>query len=179
MASLKGSKTEENLKIAFAGESQAHVKYTYYSSKAKKDGFVQISNIFAETAHNEKEHAKLWFKLLHDGMPNTATNLKDAAAGEHYEWTDMYKSMAETAREEGFSAIAEQFEGVSKIEERHEARYLSLLSNVEQETVFKKEEEKVWICTNCGHIHVGNDAPQSCPVCDHAQAHFEIFNEEF
>lgn len=174
MANLKGSKTEQNLKTAFAGESQAAVKYGYYSSQAKKDGYVQIANIFAETSGNEKEHAKLWFKLLHDGMPTTSDNLKDAAAGEQYEWTEMYKEFAETAREEGFERIAKMFEGVAAIEKDHEERYRALLANVENETVFKKEEKVAWICTNCGHVHYGEEAPKGCPVCAHPQSYFEV-----
>ena len=174
MANLKGSKTEQNLKTAFAGESQAAIKYGYYSSQAKKDGYVQIANIFAETSGNEKEHAKLWFKLLHDGMPNTSDNLKDAAAGEQYEWTEMYKEFAETAREEGFERIAKMFEGVAAIEKDHEERYRALLANVENETVFKKEEKVAWICTNCGHVHYGEEAPKGCPVCAHPQSYFEV-----
>ena len=174
MANLKGSKTEQNLKTAFAGESQAAVNYCYYSSQAKKDGYVQIANIFAETSGNEKEHAKLWFKLLHDGMPTTSDNLKDAAAGEQYEWTEMYKEFAETAREEGFERIAKMFEGVAAIEKDHEERYRALLANVENETVFKKEEKVAWICTNCGHVHYGEEAPKGCPVCAHPQSYFEV-----
>ena len=174
MANLKGSKTEQNLKTAFAGESPAAIKYGYYSSQAKKDGYVQIANIFAETSGNEKEHAKLWFKLLHDGMPTTSDNLKDAAAGEQYEWTEMYKEFAETAREEGFERIAKMFEGVAAIEKDHEERYRALLANVENETVFKKEEKVAWICTNCGHVHYGEEAPKGCPVCAHPQSYFEV-----
>ena len=170
---LKGSKTEKNLQTAFAGESQARNKYTYYASKAKKDGFVQIASIFEETANNEKEHAKIWFKLLHDGMPSTAENLLDAALGENYEWTDMYKTFAQQAREEGFEKIATLFEEVGKIEKEHEARYRKLLENVKNETVFKKEIETEWECSNCGHIHTGRTAPEQCPVCDHPQAYFK------
>ncbi len=170
---LKGSKTEKNLQTAFAGESQARNKYTYYASKAKKDGFVQIASIFEETANNEKEHAKIWFKLLHDGMPSTAENLLDAALGENYEWTDMYKTFAQQAREEGFEKIATLFEEVGKIEKEHEARYRKLLENVKNETVFKKETETEWECSNCGHIHTGRTAPEKCPVCDHPQAYFK------
>ncbi len=169
---LKGSKTEENLKIAFAGESQARNKYTYYASKAKKEGFEQISALFLETANNEKEHAKLWFKLL-DGIGSTEENLKHAAEGENYEWTDMYANMAITARQEGFEDIAKKFEGVLKIEKEHEERYLKLLENVKEGKVFKSETKEVWICRNCGHIHDSNDAPDVCPVCDHPKAHFE------
>ncbi len=169
---LKGSKTEENLKIAFAGESQARNKYTYYASKAKKDGFEQIAALFLETAENEKEHAKMWFKLL-DGLGSTEENLKHAAEGENYEWTDMYAGMAKTAREEGFDAIARKFEGVLKIEKEHEERYLKLLENVKDGKVFKSEGKEVWICRNCGHIHDSENAPGVCPVCDHPQAYFE------
>jgi len=172
---LKGSKTEQNLMAAFAGESQAHVKYTYYSSKATKDGFVQISNFFAETAGNEREHAKIWFNLLHDGIADTAINLKDAAAGEHYEWTDMYAGFAKTAKEEGFVKIANLFENVGKIEKGHEERYLALLNNIETGKVFKREGETVWQCDNCGYIHVGACAPTVCPVCNHPQAHFQLY----
>lgn len=172
---LKGSQTEKNLQIAFAGESQARNKYTFYASKAKKEGYVQISDIFAETAGNEKEHAELWFKALHgDEIPDTVTNLIDAAAGEHYEWTEMYAEMAKTAHEEGFEKLARQFEGVAKIEKTHEERYLALKKNLEEGQVFARETEQVWICTNCGHLHVGTHAPQVCPVCLHAQAYFEL-----
>ncbi len=177
---LKGSKTEANLQTAFAGESQARNKYTFYASKAKKEGYVQISNIFLETAGNEKEHAELWFKALHDGaVPDTITNLIDAAAGEHYEWTDMYAEMAKTAREEGFEAIACQMEGVALIEKRHEERYLALKKNLEEGKVFSRESEEAWICTNCGHVHVGKDAPKTCPVCNHPEAYFEILSNNF
>lgn len=177
---LKGSKTEKNLQTAYAGESQASIKYTFYAAKAKKEGYVQIQNVFNETAHNEHEHAKIWFKLLHGGaILDTATNLKDAAAGENYEWTDMYAGFAEEAKAEGFHDIAKKFEQVGAIEKRHEERYLTLLKNVEENTVFKKIEEQVWICSNCGHIHIGNAALEMCPVCDHPKAHFEIFNEKF
>lgn len=172
---LKGSKTEKNLMEAFAGESQARNKYTFYSSKAKKEGYVQISNIFAETAGNEKEHAELWFKALHgDSVPDTLTNLVDAAAGEHYEWTDMYARMAKDAYEEGFEKLARQFEGVAKIEKTHEERYLALKKNLEEGMVFARETEQVWICTNCGHIHIGTHAPEKCPVCEHPKAYFEL-----
>ncbi len=170
---FKGSKTEANLAAAFAGESQARNKYTYYASKAKKEGYEQIAQLFTETANNEKEHAKIWFKLLHDGqIPDTATNLKDAAAGENYEWTDMYATFAKEAREEGFDKIAYLFEAVGKIEKHHEERYLALLKNVEEASVFAKGEEVGWICLNCGHIHFGATAPEKCPVCDHPQAYF-------
>jgi len=171
---LKGSKTEANLKAAFAGESQARTKYTYYASVAKKEGYNQISGFFAETADNEKEHAKLWFKQLHGGeIPTTEVNLGDAAAGEHYEWTDMYKGFAETARAEGFTRIAALFELVAKIEKEHEERYLALLKNVKENRVFESETSEIWICQECGHIHVGKKAPEKCPVCDAPKAYFE------
>ena len=177
---LKGSKTEANLMAAFAGESQARNKYTYYASKAKKDGYEQMAAIFEETAGNEKEHAKLWFKLLHDGaIPDTMTNLKDAANGENYEWTEMYAEFAKTAREEGFDDIAKKFELVGAVEKEHEERYLKLLSNIENEEVFKKEESTVWVCRNCGHVHVGKFAPKACPTCDHPQAYFELRKENY
>ncbi len=173
---LKGTKTEANLMAAFAGESQARNKYTYYASKAKKEGFEQIAAIFTETANNEKEHAKMWFKLLHDGqIADTITNLKDAAAGENYEWTDMYASFAKDAREEGFDHIAYLFEAVGKIEKEHEERYLQLCKNIEEGKVFSKDGTKqAWICRNCGHIHFGENAPEVCPVCSHPQAYFEL-----
>lgn len=171
---LKGTRTEANLKAAFAGESQAHVKYSFYASKAKKDGYVQIANFFEETAHNEQEHAKIWFKLLHDGIEPTTENLKDAAAGENYEWTDMYKAFAEVAREEGFNDVAFLFESVGKIEKDHEERYLKLLGNIENEQVFKRGEEVAWQCANCGHIHYGKNAPEVCPVCKHPIDYFQI-----
>lgn len=175
MAELKGSKTEKNLMAAFAGESQARNKYTYYASKAKKDGFVQIANIFEETANNEKEHAKIWFKLLHGGsIPETAENLEDAANGENYEWTDMYAAFAREAREEGFDHIADLFEMVGAIEKEHEARYLKLLDNVENGLVFSRDGDCIWQCSNCGHIVVGRQAPDICPVCAHPQAYFEL-----
>ncbi len=165
---------------AFAGESQAHTKYLYYASRAKKDGYEQIAAIFEETAKNEKEHAKLWFKHLHGGaVPETLTNLKDAAAGENYEWTDMYAEFAKVAREEGFEAIAKQFEGVAKIESEHEARYNALAENVEKKRCFVKKEVTVWVCRNCGHRHVGKNAPEMCPVCAHPQAHFEVLKENY
>ena len=180
MRELKGTKTEKNLMEAFAGESQARNKYTYYASVAKKEGYEQIAAVFEETANNEKEHAKMWFKELHGGsVPGTIENLIDAAKGENGEWTEMYKRMAEEAREEGFIEIAEKFEGVAAIEKRHEERYNKLLENVKKNTVFKKTEEKVWICRNCGHIYVGKEAPKVCPVCNHPQAYFELFTEEF
>lgn len=180
MKELKGSKTEANLMAAFAGESQARNKYTYYASKARKDGFEQIANLFLETADNEKEHAKIWFKLLHGGeVADTATNLKDAAAGENYEWTDMYAGFAKTAREEGYNDIAALFEGVARIEKEHEERYLKLLSNVENGLVFSKEGDAVWKCGNCGHIYIGKTAPAVCPVCSHPQAYFLIKAENY
>ncbi|MCI8497458.1 MAG: rubrerythrin family protein [Clostridiales bacterium] len=174
MLNLKGTQTEANLMTAFAGESEARNKYTYYASKARQDGFQQIAAIFEETAGNEKEHAKIWFKLLHDGIGSTAENLEDAAAGENYEWTEMYAQFAETAREEGFSQIAYLFEAVGAIEKEHEERYRTLLKNVNEDRVFQRGEVKVWQCTNCGHIHVGTEAPEICPVCAHPQAYFQI-----
>ncbi len=177
---LKGSKTESNLMAAFAGESQARNKYTYYASKARKEGYEQIASIFEETANNEKEHAKIWFKLLNNGdIPDTLTNLKDAANGENYEWTDMYKSFAETAREEGFDDIADLFASVGEIEKHHEERYLKLVGNIENNLVFERGEEKVWICRNCGHIYVGNKAPEVCPVCNHPQSYMELKAENY
>ena len=172
---LKGSKTEQNLMTAFAGESQARNKYTYYASKAKKDGYEQIAAIFEETANNEKEHAKMWFKELHGGdVPSTEENLLDAANGENYEWTDMYAGFAKEAREEGFDKIARLFESVAKIEKEHEERYKTLLENIKNERVFNKEESVVWVCRNCGHVHVGKVAPKVCPVCNHPQSYFEM-----
>lgn len=179
MADLKGSKTEQNLMAAFAGESQAHTKYLYYASKAKKDGYVQIGSLFEETAKNEKEHAKIWFKLLHDGMPSTPDNLKDAAAGENYEWTDMYAGFAETARAEGFNEIAALFDGVAAIEKEHEERYKKLLANIEGGLVFSKDGDAVWQCSNCGHIVVGKQAPEICPVCAHPQSYFQVRAENY
>lgn len=177
---LKGSKTEKNLMAAFAGESQARNKYTYYASKAKKEGYVQIAKIFEETANNEKEHAKLWFKALHDGqIADTATNLLDAAQGENYEWTDMYAQFEKEAKEEGFDKLAYLFGAVAKIERMHEERYRKLLHNVEAKEVFKKAGVVVWECANCGHVHVGEAAPELCPVCAHAQAYFMIHPENF
>ncbi|MGN0980291.1 MAG: rubrerythrin [Candidatus Avoscillospira sp.] len=177
---LKGSKTEKNLLAAFAGESQAYTKYGYYASRAKKDGYEQIAAIFTETAANEKEHAKLWFKLLHGGaVPGTMDNLEDAAAGENYEWTDMYAGFAKEAREEGFDKIAELFEGVAAIEKEHEERYLKLLANVKDGLVFTKDGDKIWKCRNCGHVVVGKEAPAVCPVCAHPQAYFEIKAENY
>ena len=180
MKELMGTKTEQNLRDAFAGESQARNKYTYYASKAKKEGYEQIAALFLETAENEKEHAKLWFKLLHDGdVPTTAVNLKDAAEGENFEWTDMYARMAEEAREEGFDRIAYLFEEVGKIEKEHEARYLKLLENVEGGLVFSKDGDTIWKCRNCGHIVVGKNAPEVCPVCVHPKAFFEVKAENY
>lgn len=175
---LKGSQTEKNLWAAFAGESQARNKYTYYASKAKKDGFVQISNIFQETADNEKEHAKIWFKLV-QGVGETAANLKDAAAGEHEEWTSMYPGFAKTAREEGFTKIAALFEAVGKIEKEHEERYQLLLTNVEKDKVFKKDEKVIWQCLNCGYVCESPTAPQFCPVCAHPQSFFQIMPKNY
>ncbi len=172
---LKGSKTEKNLMTAFAGESQARNKYTYFASKAKKEGYEQIAAIFLETAENEKEHAKLWFKYLEGGdIRSTSENLKEAAAGENYEWTDMYATFAKEAEEEGFTKIAAQFRGVAKIEAEHEARYLALLKNVEDGLVFSRDGEQIWKCRNCGHIVIGKKAPEVCPVCAHPQSYFEI-----
>ncbi len=177
---LKGSRTEANLMAAFAGESQARNKYSYYASKAKKDGYVQIANIFEETAANEKEHAKIWFKLLHDGaVPDTVTNLKDAADGEHYEWTDMYAQFAKEAREEGFEHIAVLFEEVGKIEKEHEERYRKLLANIEGGLVFSRDGDCIWQCSNCGHIVIGREAPEVCPVCEHPQAYFQLKAENY
>lgn len=176
---LKGSKTEKNLEAAFAGESMARNKYTYYASKAKKDGYVQIANLFEETAANEKEHAKMWFKLLHDGIQGTEVNLKDAAAGENYEWTDMYPTFAKEAREEGFDYIADLFEKVAEIEKHHEERYKKLLENVEGDVVFSKDEVVIWQCINCGHICIGKKAPEVCPVCAHPQSYFQIKPENY
>ena len=172
MTELKGSKTEQNLLAAFAGESQARNKYTYFASKANKDGYVQISKIFEETANNEKEHAKIWFKLL-GGIGSTAENLKAAADGESFEWSNMYPEFAQTAREEGFTQIAELFEGVAKIEKAHEERYKKLLANVEGGVVFSAEGDTIWECANCGHICVGKNAPEICPICAHPQSYFE------
>lgn len=180
MKELKGTRTEANLMAAFAGESQARNKYTYYASKAKKEGYVQIAKIFEETANNEKEHAKIWFKLLHDGdVPNTATNLLDAAEGENYEWTDMYAGFAKEAKEEGFDTIAYLFEAVAKIEKEHEERYRKLLANVENGLVFSRDGDMIWQCSNCGHIVVGKKAPELCPVCKHPKAYFEIKAENY
>ncbi len=177
---LRGSKTEENLRKAFGGESEARNKYTYYASKARKDGYEQIADFFEETANNEKEHAKLWFKLLKGGeIPTTTDNLKDAAMGENYEWTTMYAEFAKVAKEEGFNHIAFMFEGVAKIEKSHEERYKKLLSNIEDKTIFERNEEKIWVCRNCGHIHIGNSAPEVCPVCSHPKSFFELKQENY
>ncbi len=177
---LKGSKTEQNLMAAFAGESQARNKYTYFASKAKKDGYEQIAAIFQETADNEKEHAKMWFKLLNGGeISDTAENLKAAAAGENYEWTDMYSTFAKEAKEEGFNHIAFLFEEVAKIEKEHEERYLKLLANVKDGLVFSKDGDRIWKCRNCGHIVIGKSAPEVCPVCAHPKAYFEIKAENY
>lgn len=175
-----GTKTEENLKKALAGESEARNKYDFYASKAKKDGYEQIAAIFAETASNEKEHAKMWYKELHGGaVEDTETNLQAAADGENYEWTDMYKGFAETAREEGFLELAEKFEQVAAIEKTHEERYLKLLKNVKDGKVFSKDGERIWVCRNCGHIVIGKEAPEVCPVCAHPKAYFEIKAENY
>ena len=172
---LAGTKTEKNLQEAFAGESMARNKYTYFASKAKKDGFVQIAALFEETAANEKEHAKIWFKYLHDGkVPDTASNLAAAAEGENFEWTDMYARMAREAREEGFDEIAAKFEMVAAIEKHHEERYRKLLKNIEDKKVFSKDGDVIWQCANCGHIVVGKQAPEVCPVCDHPQSYFQV-----
>ena len=177
---FKGSRTEANLMAAFAGESQARNKYDYYASQAKKDGYVQIAAIFEETAKNEKEHAKLWFKLLHGGkVPTTAVNLKDAADGENFEWTDMYARFAREAREEGFEDIAKLFEGVAAIEKEHEERYRKLLANIEGGLVFSRDGDMIWQCSNCGHIHIGKKAPEVCPVCNHPQSYFQIKAENY
>ena len=177
---LKGSKTEENLKRAFAGESEARNKYTYFASKAKKDGYEQIASIFEETANNEKEHAKMWFKLLNGGeVPSTKENLSSAADGENYEWTDMYEEFARTAEEEGFKDIAAKFRAVGEIERHHEERYRKLLKNIEDEVVFSKNGDKIWICRNCGHVVIGSSAPKVCPVCNHPQSFFELKAENY
>ncbi|MBE6449734.1 MAG: rubrerythrin family protein [Alphaproteobacteria bacterium] len=177
---LKGSKTEQNLQTAFAGESQARNKYTYYASKARKEGYNQIADLFEATANNEKEHAKLWFKALHnDEVPSTDVNLADAADGENYEWTDMYANMAKEAREEGFTKIAAQMEMVAKIEKRHEERYRKLLANIQNGEVFQKSHVVMWECGNCGHIHVGEKAPEKCPVCNHPKAYFFMQEDNF
>ena len=179
MAELKGTRTEANLQTAFAGESMARNKYTFFASKAKKDGYVQIAKIFEETAANEKEHAKIWFKLLNGGIDDTAANLKAAAEGENYEWTDMYATFAKEAREEGFDHIADLFEMVGAIEKEHEERYRRLLRNVEDKLVFSRDGDYVWQCSNCGHIVVGRQAPEVCPVCAHPKAYFELKAQNF
>lgn len=179
MANLKGTKTEANLQAAFAGESMARNKYSYFASKAKKDGYVQIAAIFEETAANEKEHAKLWYKLLSGGIGSTAQNLAEAAEGENHEWTDMYAQFAKDARAEGFDEIARLFEGVGAIEKEHEERYRKLLANVEGGLVFSKDGEMVWQCSNCGHVCVGKQAPEVCPVCAHPQAYFQVKPENY
>ena len=179
MAELKGSQTEKNLMAAFAGESEARNKYTYYASKAKKDGYEQIAALFEETANNEKEHAKIWFKLLHDGIPSTPENLLDAAEGENYEWTDMYAGFAKVAKEEGFDHIAFLFEKVADIEKTHEERFRKLLANVEGELVFSKDGDQIWECRNCGQIVVGKKAPEVCPVCSHPKSYFQVKAENY
>lgn len=179
MAELKGSKTEANLMAAFAGESQARNKYTYYAAKAREDGYEQIAALFEETANNEREHAEMWFKLLHGGVGTTAENLEDAAAGENYEWTDMYAGFAETAREEGLDFIADLFGGVANIEKEHEERYLKLLHNVKNGLVFSRDGDVIWQCRNCGHLVIGRQAPNVCPVCAHPQAFFAIKAENY
>ena len=177
---LKGTKTEKNLMEAFKGESQARNKYDYYASQARKDGYEQIAEIFEETAKNEKEHAKLWFKYLHEGIiPETKTNLKDAASGENYEWTTMYEDFAKTAKEEGFDELAYLFDAVGKIEKEHEERYLRLLKNIEDDRVFKKDGEKMWICRNCGHVYFGSEALDICPVCKHPQSFMEVRKDNY
>lgn len=179
MSNLKGTKTEANLMAAFAGESQARNKYTYYASKAKNEGYEQISALFTETANNEKEHAKIWFKLLHDGIADTAQNLKDAADGENYEWTDMYANFAKDAKAEGFDRIAYLFETVGAIEKEHEERYRKLLANIEGGFVFSKDGDTIWQCSNCGHIYIGKAAPEKCPACEHPQAYFQILAKNY
>ncbi len=180
MPELKGTKTEQNLNAAFAGESQAHTKYQYFASRAKKDGYEQIAEIFDETSKNEKEHAKIWYKALHEwNIPSTEENLKDAASGENYEWTDMYAKFAEDARKEGFNEIAELFEKVGAIEKEHEARYRKVLENIEKGIVFKRDGVTVWKCRNCGYIHMGDEAPELCPVCKHPRSYFEIRGENY
>jgi len=180
MKDLKGTKTEKNLQEAFAGESMARNKYTYFASKAKKDGFVQIAALFEETAANEKEHAKIWYKLLNGGsVSDTPANLEDAANGENFEWTDMYARMAREAREEGFEEIAKKFEMVGAIEKHHEERYRRLLKNIQDKVVFSKEGDVIWQCSNCGHIVVGKEAPEVCPVCDHPQSYFQVLAENY
>ena len=176
----KGTKTEENLKKALAGESEARTKYDFFASQARKDGYEQISAIFAETALNEKEHAKMWYKELHGGaVEPTDINLEAAAAGENYEWTDMYAEFAKTAREEGFEELAKKFEGVAAIEKSHEERYRKLLANIKDKKVFSRDGDAIWVCRNCGHIVIGKDAPEVCPVCNHPQAYFELKPENY
>lgn len=177
---LKGTKTEKNLEAGFAGESQARNKYEYYASKAKKEGYVEVANLFLETAANEKEHAKIWFKLLHGGeVPVSEINLADAAAGENYEWTDMYETFAKDAEEEGFKEIARLFKAVAAIEKSHEARYNTLLENLKSQKLFEKEDSVVWFCINCGHLHIGKKAPKVCPVCNHPQAYFKVKDDSY
>ena len=180
MKELRGTKTEKNLQEAFAGESMARNKYSYFASKAKKDGYVQIAAIFEETAANEKEHAKMWYKLLNGGkVSDTEKNLEDAASGENFEWTDMYARMAQEAREEGFDEIAEKFEGVAAIEKEHEERYRKLLKNIRDKKVFSKDGDVIWQCANCGHIVIGKQAPEECPVCNHPQSYFQVKAENY
>lgn len=179
MLELKGSKTETNLLAAFAGESEARNRYTYFAEKAKKDGYEQIAAIFQETADNEKEHAKIWYKLLKGAIGDTGSNLREAAAGENYEWTDMYAGFAREAREEGFDEIARLFESVAKIEKEHEERYLKLLANVEGKMVFSKDGDAIWVCRNCGHVCIGKEAPQVCPVCKHPQSFYQLKAENY
>lgn len=180
MKNLKGTKTEENLKKAYQGETGAFTKYLYYASRAKKDGYEELSSIFEETANNEKEHAKLWFKHLHGGeVPATEDNLNDCIKGENYEWTSMYEDFAKTAEEEGFTDLAKQFRGVGEIEKHHEERYRNFLARLKDDTIFKRSEKKMWICRNCGHIYIGNEAPERCPVCNHPQAFFEVYKENY
>lgn len=180
MKSLSGTKTEQNLRDAFSGECQATNKYRYYASKARKDGYMQIAELFTETSDNELEHAKIWFKYLHGGsVPDTKVNLEDAAEGEMFEWTEMYKRMAKEARDEGFDEIAEHFESVGNVEKQHEERYRKLLSNVKEGIVFSRENDMIWQCRNCGHIVIGKNAPLVCPVCDHPQSYFQIKAENY
>lgn len=179
MSNLKGTKTEANLMAAFAGESQARNKYTYFAGKAKKEGYEQIAQLFLETAENEKEHAKIWYKLLHDGVADTAANLEAAAGGENYEWTTMYEDFARDAKAEGFDKIAYLFSAVGKIEKEHEERYLHLLNNLKEGKIFKKDEKVVWQCANCGHIHEALAAPKMCPVCDHPEAYFQVLAKNY
>ncbi|MCC8073090.1 MAG: rubrerythrin family protein [Clostridiales bacterium] len=178
MKNLEGTKTQANLVAAYAGESQARNKYTFYAQKARTDGFVQIAKIFEETASNEQAHAKIWFDLL-GGATDTASNLKDAASGEHFEWTDMYANFAKEARDEGFDNIAWLFDAVAKVEKEHEQRFLKFAENVNDGIVFSRDEDKIWICSNCGHIHIGKSAPEKCPVCSHPKAYFEIKNDNY